>query len=69
MSSTDGATPDELRVLVKATGGEIENLTDKLADEVALVDQACAAKIRAIGAEAAEALREAASDLGSSAPH
>jgi hypothetical protein len=69
MSSANGPTPDELRVLIKATGGEIENMTDKLADEVALVDEDCAAKIRAIGAEAGSALREAALDIEGSPTH
>lgn len=63
------STFDELRVLIRATGGEIENITDKLADEVALVDQACADKIRAIGAELAKELRRAARDLPGSQPN
>ena len=57
------ATPNELRALIKATGGELENITDALADEVANHDPACAAKIRAIGSEFAQAIRDAAQDL------
>jgi hypothetical protein len=67
--SSDNPTADELKVLIKATGGEIENMTDKLADEVALLDEACAAKIRAIGSELASELRHAAADLEGSATH
>lgn len=61
-------TPDELRVLIRATGGEIENITDELADEVAVFDEACAEKIRVIGADFAQAIRDTALDLPPAKP-
>jgi hypothetical protein len=60
---TDKSRLDELKILIRATGGEIENMTDTLADEIALIDEGCAAKIRSIGAELAAEIRNAALDL------
>jgi hypothetical protein len=56
-------TQDELRALILATGGELESITDTLADEVDRADAAAAERIRAIGAELAGELRSIARDF------
>jgi hypothetical protein len=56
-------TFDELKALILATGGEIESITDTLADEVMHVDEDCAGRIRGIGAQLASELRTIARDF------
>lgn len=62
--SADKPTIDELKTLILATCGEIESLTDTLADEVQHMDQSCAGRIRSIGAQLTDELRTHARDLG-----
>ena len=57
-------TSDELKALILATGGEIESMTDTLAEEVAHLDEAAADRIRAIGAELASELRNVGRNFG-----
>jgi hypothetical protein len=53
----------ETGTLIRVTGAEIENITERLADRVALVDETCAAMIRNLGAELASEIRQTAFDL------
>jgi hypothetical protein len=63
MSAAPYPTVDEAKILIRMTGGEIESITDMLADDLAHVDHACAERIRSLGAELAAAIRDAALDL------
>ena len=63
MSAAPYPTVDEAKVLIRMTGGEIESITDMLADDLAKIDNACAERIRSLGAELAAAIRDAALDL------
>ncbi|HEX5007203.1 MAG TPA: hypothetical protein VFV70_08835 [Hyphomonadaceae bacterium] len=63
MSAAPYPTIDEARDLIRMTGGEIESITDMLADDLARVDNTCAERIRSLGAELAAAIRNAALDL------
>jgi hypothetical protein len=63
MSAAPYPTIDEAKTLIRMTGGEIESMTDTLADDLRHVDGACAERIRSLGAELAAAIRSAASDL------
>ncbi len=57
-------TFDSLKSLILASGGEIESITDRLADDVEHYDETAADRIRAIGAELAAELRNIARDFG-----
>ena len=67
--SADKPTIDELKTLILATGGEIESITDTLADEVQHMDLRCAERIRSIGAQLTDELRTLAGDLGGKPPN
>lgn len=66
--AADMPTLREIKTLILATGGELENMTEALADEVAPADHACASKIRRLGAELAAAIRSTALDVTSKPP-
>jgi len=59
----------ETGTLIRVTGAEIENITERLADRVALVDESCAAMIRNLGAELASEIRQTAFELSPNAPN
>jgi ATP-dependent protease ClpP protease subunit len=60
MSTADRPTLDDLKIQIRSTGGEIESITDALADDLDSINEACATRIRSIGAELASAIRASA---------
>ena len=62
-------TIDEAKDMIRMTGGEIESITDALADDLSHVDPACAERVRDLGAQLAAAIRDAALDLQPSLLH